>query len=56
MKSTAENDAPAHECEWEIEYLPDPMSTGAVVRTGDLVCGSCFATTRDIPPEVGGAS
>lgn len=29
------------------EYLPDPMSFGAVVRSGDLICRICFATKED---------
>ena len=44
---SAEKDAHAHE--WEVEYLPDPMSGGGVVRSGDLRC-RCGETTRDIPP------
>lgn len=35
-----------HEHEWEVEYLPDPMSGGGVVRSGDLFC-RCGATTGD---------
>lgn len=50
----------AHVHEWEVEYLPDPMSGGSVVRSGDLSC-SCGETTPDVlyPPAQspsGGAS
>jgi hypothetical protein len=41
----------AHIHEWDVEYLPDPMSAGGVVRSGDLRC-ACGETIRDIPPEV----
>jgi hypothetical protein len=36
----------AHVHEWEVEYLPDPMSAGGVVRSGDLRC-SCGEVTTD---------
>lgn len=36
----------AHEHEWEVEYLPDPMSAGSVVRSGELRCW-CGETMRD---------
>jgi hypothetical protein len=32
-----------HEHEWEVEYLPDPMSAGGVITSGDLFC-SCGET------------
>lgn len=32
--------------EWEVEYVPDPMSAGGVVRSGDLVCW-CGARKED---------
>lgn len=32
---------------WEVEYVPDPMSFGAVVRSGDLRCADCGLTIRD---------
>lgn len=37
-----------HVHEWEVEYLPDPMSAGGVVRSGDLAC-ACGASTPDTP-------
>lgn len=33
--------------EWEVEYLPDPMSAGSVVRSGALRCPKCFASLED---------
>lgn len=40
---------PDHVHEWEVEYLPDPMSAGSVIRSGDLRC-ICGETTRDTSP------
>jgi hypothetical protein len=37
----------AHTHEWEVEYLPDPMSAGSVVPSGALVCTVCFDTKED---------
>lgn len=33
--------------DWEVEYLPDPMSAGGVVRSGALVCSVCGAEKED---------
>jgi hypothetical protein len=44
----AENEARAHVHEWEVEYLPDPMGAGSVVRSGDLMCW-CGVTREDTP-------
>lgn len=41
-----------HVHEWEVEYLPDPMSAGGVVPSGDLAC-ACGAST---PDTAGGAA
>lgn len=38
-----------HQHQWEVEYLPDPMSAGAVTRTGDLVCTVCLESMPDRP-------
>lgn len=37
---------PFHEHDWQVEYLPDPASAGAVVRSGDLFC-DCGEATSD---------
>lgn len=42
-------DTRAHEHDWAVEYQPDPMSSGSVVRSGDLICERCGATTPDRP-------
>lgn len=44
----ATNDHHVHE--WEVEYLPDPMSAGSVVRSGDLFC-TCGQTVPDVSPS-----
>lgn len=36
-----------HEHRWEVEYLPDPMSGGAVIHSGALVCATCYAEVED---------
>lgn len=36
----------AHVHDWQVEYLPDPMSAGSVVRSGSLFC-ACGATKED---------
>jgi hypothetical protein len=41
-----------HEHDWIVEELPDPMSAGAVTRTGDLVCTICLETMPDRPGAV----
>ena len=37
-----------HVHQWEVEYLPDPMAAGGVVRSGDLFC-HCGETVVDAP-------
>lgn len=36
--------------EWEVEYLPDPMSAGSVVESGDDFCRNCGATQSSHSP------
>lgn len=37
-----------HVHQWQVEYLPDPMSAGSVVRSGDLCC-ACGESIPDTP-------